>query len=367
LKILLARINITTITCTLTDVSGLLKQVAMAFSFWLTDAMNMSLHYHGYPPTLPEDREFDLVGLGANACDFLIPVPRHPARDEKVRYSEYSRSIGGQTAVALGVAAACGYRCAYLGGVGDDTEGKLIQCELSRMGLNTEGVRIRAGGRSQVAFILVDAQTAHRTIIWGRSDGMIVGPDELDQSEITRGRIFFTDAQNPLSAARAAAWAGEASMPVIVDLEPVRPGLGQLLPHIDILIADEGFPERATGTDDYSVSLPLLVERTAGALVLVTRGEEGVTVHIEGRNYDFPAFAIEAKNTTGAGDMFHGAFAVACLEGMELTDAIEFSQAAAACKCVHSGGLSSMTLNRDRIERFCRETPKRISRSAATD
>lgn len=321
--------------------------------------MKNNLHHNLFPPPLPADRPFDLVGLGANASDYLIPVPRHPKRDEKVRYSDYSRALGGQTAVALGVAASFGYRCAYLGGVGDDDEGERILSGLQRMGLATEGVRIRPGGRSQVAFILVDEETAHRTIIWGRSKGMVIRPDELLPAEITAGRIFFSDAQNPLSTARAAGWAREAGMPVIVDLEPVRPGLGRLLPVVDILIADEGFPQRATGADDLTISMPSLVERTGGALVMVTRGERGVTVHLNGQNHDFPAYAITPRNTTGAGDVFHGAFAVACLEGMDLEEAIDFSQAVAALKCLSDGGLADLALNREQVDRFRRETEKR--------
>ena len=321
--------------------------------------MNKNIQHPDWPPRLPRQRPFDLVGLGANASDVLIRIPRHPAPDEKVRYSGFDHAIGGQTAVALAIASSFGYRCAYHGGVGDDEEGARIVAGLREMGLDIEGLKVRQGGNSQVAFILVDEKTANRTILWGRSEGMVLRPEEICRDRIEAGRIFFTDAQNPLSAATAAVWAKEAGMTVIADLEPLRPGIGRFLPLIDILIAEEAFPQRATGASDLADSLPVLVERTAGALVMVTRGKAGVTVHLDGINHDFPAYAVEAVNTTGAGDVFHGAFAVACLKGMPLVEAIDFSQAAAALKCAHPGAIADLEIDSEKIEQFRRRTPHR--------
>jgi sulfofructose kinase len=315
-----------------------------------------------FPPRLPAQRAFDVVGLGANACDTLLIIPHHPDPGEKVRFRRVLRQGGGQTATALATVARLGHSASYLGGVGDDEAGALSLAQLRAEGVEVEGVRVRAGGLSQQAYILVDATTGERTIAWGRSEGMILEPGEIERAKVTAGRILHTDAQQPLTAARAARWAREAGMPVLADLEPVRPGLEAFLPHVDILIAAEEFPGPATGAGDLGEALRVLEERTRGGWVMVTRGPDGVVARIDGCLRTYPAFAIEAVDTTGAGDVFHGAFAVACLRGLALEEAIDFSHAVAAMKCLALGGRTGIPRSWEDVERFRRETPRRPAR-----
>jgi sulfofructose kinase len=312
-----------------------------------------------FPPRLPAQRAFDVVGLGANACDHLLIVPHHPAPGEKVRFRDMLRQGGGQTATALVTVARLGHSARYLGGVGDDEAGAHSLAELRAEGIETEGVRVRPGGLSQQAYILVDEATGERTIVWGRSEGMIVAPHELQREQIVAGRMLHTDAQQPRSAVQAARWAHEADMPVLADLEPVRPGLEEFLPEVDILIAAEEFPEPATGAAELGEALRRLEERTRGGLIMVTRGAAGVVARIDGDLRTYPAYAVEAVDTTGAGDVFHGAFAVACLRGFALEEAIDFSHAVAAMKCLALGGRTGIPRSMEDVERFRRVTPRR--------
>ncbi len=317
-----------------------------------------------FPPPLPDRRPFDVVGLGANACDQLLIVPHHPAPGEKVRFLELLRQGGGQTATALVTVARLGYRARYLGGVGDDEAGGHSLAELRGEGIEVAGVRVRPGGLSQQAYILVDAASGERTIVWGRSEGMVLEPHELERGQVAAGRLLHTDAQQPLSAARAAGWARAAGMPVLADLEPVRPGLEEFLPEVDVLIAAEDFPARATGAAGLGEALRRLEERTRGGWVMVTRGAAGVVARVDGALKTFPAYAVEARDTTGAGDVFHGAFAVACLRGLALEEAIDFSHAVAAMKCRALGGRTGIPRSLEEIDRFRRETPHRPARPA---
>jgi sugar/nucleoside kinase (ribokinase family) len=317
-----------------------------------------------FPPDLPKAREFDVIGLGANASDQLLRIPCHPRPGEKVRFSAHHREGGGQTATALVTLARLGHRVAYIGGVGDDAAGESVLAGLGTEGVDIGGVRTRRGGLTQRAVILVDEASGERTIIWGRSEGMVIEPEEIEEDEITRGRLFHTDAQNPYAAARAARWARAAGMPVLGDLEPVRPGLEEFLREIDYLIAAEDFPRQATGAASLAEGLGILRERTRGALVMVTRGARGAVVLEEGELRHYPAYAIDAVDTTGAGDVFHGAFAVACLRGMALADAIDFSHAVAAMKCLQVGGRSGIPQSMRAIEDFRRATDHRIPERA---
>jgi len=312
-----------------------------------------------FPPPLPQTRSWDVIGLGANASDHLISIPHYPKPGEKVRFSSYRAQGGGQAATALVTVARFGYRTRYFGAVGDDRDGEANLAGLRAEGVDVSGVLVRPGALTQRAFILVDRASGERTIIWGRSEGLIPSPEEIDAGAIAQGRLLHTDAQEPRAAARAARAARRAGMPVLVDLEHTRPGIEELLPLVDFLIVDEGFPERATGTRDIERAMAALEERSHGALVVVTRGRRGALARVDGCARDYPAYAIEAVDTTGAGDVFHGAFAVACLDGMDLAGALDFCNAVAAMKCLAEGGRTGIPRDRAAVEAFRRATPHR--------
>jgi sugar/nucleoside kinase (ribokinase family) len=247
----------------------------------------------------------------------------------------------------------------YLGGVGDDPEGRDSIESLRSEGIDVTGVRIRPGGLTQRAFIIVNEKTGERTILWGRSDDMMLRADEIDDDLITSGRLLHTDAQEPHAAARAATVARRAGMPVLADLETIRPGLDSFLPLADVLIASAEFPEAATGAATLEESSRILEERTNGALIIVTLGDRGAVARIEGRLHRFPTYAIDAVDTNGAGDVFHGAFAAACIAGLDLPDAVDFSNAVAAMKCRQLGGRAGIPRSFDEVNRFRRATPHR--------
>ena len=312
-----------------------------------------------FPLLLPAGRPYDVVGLGGNAFDHLLTIPRHPQPGEKIRFTAYESQGGGRAATAMVVVTRLGHSARYLGGVGDDAEGERVLEDLRAEGVDVAGVRVRPGGLTQRAFIMVDEVSGERTIVWGRGEGMPLGVEEVDERIVTSGRLFFTDAQNPLAAIPAARIAAHAGMPVISDLEAIRPGLDALLPMVDFAIAGPGFPELATGSRDLSVSLRAIEERSGGALVIVTQGGGGAVARIDGRLERLPAYAVEAVDTTGAGDVFHGAFAVACLRGFELRDAIDFANAIAAMKCRRPGGRAGIPRSLEEVERFRNSTPHR--------
>ena len=311
----------------------------------------------GFPPHLPQGRAFDVVGLGGNAVDDIATIARHPRPGEKVRFSSYQHQGGGRTATAMVAVARLGFRARYVGGIGDDAEGEEILQGLREEGVDVVGVRTRPGGLTQRALILVDEKTGERTIVWGRSDGMPLQPDEVDEAIVGSGRLFYTDAQDPRTAARAAHLARSAGIPVLADIEDIRPGLDLFLPQVDLLVVSASFPELATGSKDLPDATRILEERTGGAMVVVTQGSGGAIARIDGRIESFPAYAVDVRDTTGAGDVFHAAFAVASLRSMDLRDAIDFCNAVAAMKCRHLGGRGGIPRSIEEVERFRKATP----------
>jgi len=288
----------------------------------------------------------------------MLTVPAFPRADEKMKFLDYRRCFGGRTTTPLVAIARMGLRTRYLGGVGDDEEGGQTLENLKREGVDVAGVRTRAGGLTQRAFILVEPN-GRRSIVWGRSEGMPLKPEEIDPPLVTSGRLLFTDGQDPRSAAVAAALARAAGQPVLADLEDIRPGLDELLPAIDWLVASEAFPFLATGRSDPAEAAAMLEERMRGGLVVITRGAEGCAARIDGRLERSPAYAVDAVDTTGAGDLFHAGFAVAALFGRSLPETLDFANAVAAMGCRALGGRGSLPSSVEEVDRFRQRTPHR--------
>src|SRR3977135_2364523 len=128
------------------------------------------------PFIFPEDRDFDAVGFGLNAVDHLIVVPQYPAFDTKTRLLEHKQSAGGQTASAMVALQRLGMKTAYAGRFGSDSEGHFGLTAIRDEGVDVEFAEIIAGSRTQIAFIMIDARSGERTIVWDRDDRLAYQP-----------------------------------------------------------------------------------------------------------------------------------------------------------------------------------------------
>src|SRR5712691_1724406 len=205
--------------------------------------------------TLPKDREFDAVGFGLNAVDHLIVVPEYPAFDTKVRFTDHQKSAGGQTASAMVALQRLGLKTAYAGRFGSDAEGRFGLSSLEHEGVNLDFAETVPGADNQIAFIIIDARSGERTIIWDRDERLSYRPDEAPVALASRGRVLHLDAHDPPACARMAQAARDAGTIVTADIDNIYEGLPELLPLIDILIGSSEFPHRLTGIADQRASL----------------------------------------------------------------------------------------------------------------
>ncbi|MDT7604838.1 MAG: sulfofructose kinase, partial [Acidobacteriota bacterium] len=150
-----------------------------------------------FPFDIPPEREFDAVGFGLNAVDHLVVVPAYPAFDTKTRLLEHTTSAGGQTATALVALARLGARTAYAGRFGSDTEGRFGLQTLRDEGVDVERAEMVEGARTQVAFIIIEARTGERTIIWDRDERLAYSEAEAPTDFAARGRVLHLDAHDP--------------------------------------------------------------------------------------------------------------------------------------------------------------------------
>ncbi|HEV7798458.1 MAG TPA: PfkB family carbohydrate kinase [Pyrinomonadaceae bacterium] len=297
-----------------------------------------------FPFTLATERQFDAVGFGLNAVDHLIVVPEYPGFDTKVRLLEHRQASGGQAATTMVALQRLGLRTAYAGRFGSDAEGQFGLQSIKSEGVDLEFAEVIAGARNQVAFIIVDARNGERTIIWDRDERVSYTADEAPVALASRGRVLHLDAHDPPAGARMAHAARAAGTIVTADVDNIYEGLRELLPLIDVLVGAKEFPRRLTGIADERASLIELKARYGCGIVGMTKGASGASVYCEGQFIDSPAYEVPGgcRDTTGAGDAFHGGFLLGLLRGEDVETSLRFANAVAALKCRDLGARTTL-------------------------
>jgi len=281
-------------------------------------------------------REFDVVGMGLNAVDHICVIPRFPHYDEKLRMVDFKRTVGGQVASALVACSRWGLKASYIGKVGCDEMGDFSLENLKAEGLDLSHVKRVEGARNQFAIILVDATTGERTIIWKRDDGIAIEPGEVPAEAISKGRFLLLDGHDAPAAARAAGIAKEMGVGVVIDAETVKPGTEEMVRASDYVVCSGRFPEAFTGVSDLKESMAKIRAMGPGCVV-TTLGNEGAICLLDGRYTESRGFRVDCVDSTGAGDVFHGAFIYGLAEGWDMAKTLEFSNAAAALNCTAIG------------------------------
>jgi sulfofructose kinase len=280
---------------------------------------------------------FDVVGIGLNATDTLILLPKFPAYAGKVPFSEELLSPGGQVASAMVSCARLGMRVKYIGTVGDDERGRVQMESLRGSGIDLADVQVRAGCPNQTAYILIDQATGERTVLWRREECLRLEASEITTEMITCGRLLHIDGHDTPAVAKAAAIAKGHNIPVTVDVDTIYHGFDRVLPNVDYLIASSEFPVQWTNEPDPFKALELIQAEYGMRVAAMTLGAHGALARVDGRFVYSPAFVVNCVDTTGAGDVFHGAFCYAVLEGLPMREALDLSNAMAALNCTAIG------------------------------
>lgn len=277
----------------------------------------------------------DLVGVGLNATDTLIPLPAFPARGSKMEYSAASVMPGGQTATTVIACQAWGLRTRYVGKLGDDDAARLHREAFERAGVEARLTTV-AGGVSAQSLILVDGG-GERTVLCRRDERMSLQPEELDRAWIVNARALHVDGYDTAAATLAARWAREAGIPVVADLDEIYPGVDQLIENIDYLIVSRDFPCRLMGEPNLERALRRMQSRYGCRLTAATLGQDGVLAWDGRQLLHCSTYQVPVVDTTGAGDIFHAGFIYGLLQEWELERLLDFSCAAAAMNCMAAG------------------------------
>jgi sulfofructose kinase len=307
-------------------------------------------------PQHPDARPIDVLALGLNSADTLLRLPRFPALDSKVSILSSQLLPGGQAASAAVACHRWGLHARYIGKIGDDWAGRFQRDQFAREGIEAHWIEV-PGCASQAAYILVDQPSGERTILWQHDPRLDLAPADLPRQWIAQTRLLHLDGHPPAPAALAARLARQAGAIVTADLDNIYPGVEELLPSVDYLMASREFPSHVTGIAQIPEALIELQRRFRCRVTGATLGRDGALAWDGAAFHYSPGFSVEAIDTTGAGDIFHAALAFALLEGQTLDQMLEFACAAAALNCTAMGARGGIRPV-DEIRRFTRDAPR---------
>lgn len=281
-------------------------------------------------------KPFDIVGFGICSVDFLGVVKKYPGPGEKIPLEAFSKQGGGLAGTALAAAARLGAKTAYIGKLGFDEYSRFALEEFQKDGVNTEHVILEEGAQPPIAFIHVEKNSGERRLAryWKEFE---LKPDELDEKVIQNSRILFLEHHFIEAGMAAAKLIKPAGGMIVVDAERQVAGFEAILQAVDYIILSRHFAAQQTGITDPEKSASWLQGKYGGTVV-VTAGETGAFCRTSEQDFYQPAFPVEVVDTTGAGDVFHGAFMAGLIEQWPLPKILEFSAAAAAMKCRGLGG-----------------------------
>lgn len=278
-----------------------------------------------------------IVGIGANVCDTLIKVPYFPSEDTKLKANSIIRSGGGPCATGLVAASKLGGECGYIGTVTDDGAGDFLKSDLIKYNVSVENLITVPGYTSFTSYILLSEETATRTCLFDRGTIPAASLNEEQKKAIADAEILMIDGNNMTAAIEGAKIAKENNTKVLYDAGGLYEGVEKLLELTDILIPSEEFSLGHTNADTPEKAAVILYEKYNPEIVIITCGIRGGIIY-DGKDIAYyPAFPVEAVDSNGSGDVFHGGFAFAITKKMSYNDACIFSSAVSAIKCTKVG------------------------------
>jgi len=284
-----------------------------------------------------------VVGVGANSVDFVYRLPVYPRPDSpfaKLPISQHLISCGGQVTTALATCAALGLRAAYVGTIGSDEYAKTMLAALDERGIDRSHAIVR-DGTNPFAVILLDDREGERVVLWSRGPHLTLTAREISSDVFTDARLVHVDDVDLDASIAAAQLARERNLPVTSDIERTSDDVRALIETVTVPIFAEHVPMALTGEATMTSALRA-IKRAHHTMVVVTRGARGAMALAGDEVIDQPGIPVKAVDTTGAGDIFRGAFIYALLHGRSSRDSLRFANAAAAISCTRVGAIASV-------------------------
>lgn len=293
----------------------------------------------------------DVVGIGQPYYDMVINVSEMPQLDGATGANEAFYQGGGKVATAMAAVARLGRQAGMIARVGSNHRGQFVVKDLQYNGVDTSAVIVdREGTSSPFCLSLSEEKFNTRIFIGKEGTAGELKEEDIDLDYLSRSKYLHLENGKPASR-KAAAFAKEHGIVTVMDADGYQKGIVDLLPLLDVFIPSAFFYKDMFGELDYEEGCRRLLEM-GPSKVVVTLGSRGcVGMSREEGFFTMDCFRVPVRDTTGAGDVFHGAFIVGMLEGMEMRECARFASAVSAIKCTCFGGRTGIP-DRETVRRF---------------
>ncbi|MDO4334022.1 MAG: carbohydrate kinase family protein [Eubacteriales bacterium] len=286
--------------------------------------------------------KYDVFGLDHPCIDLNVNFDEMPEKNKGARVNEMSWQGGGKVSSGIVAAARLGASCAIAGALGDDIYGKFCYQDFVRHGINVDNMLLREGKTTHFSVVLSEKEAGTRTILFRMGDAGALTEEELDFELLKKARYLFIADCSPLTC-KAVAAARENGVRVFIDADYYTDALVEMIPQIDVFVGSEfvfdglfaGSKEK--GLENLEEECRKIMEK-GPEVVVFTFGEKGCVGCDGGGYFTLPAFRVDAVDTVGAGDVFHGAFLAALLKGKTAKECARSASAVSAIKCTKIGG-----------------------------
>ncbi|EIR4567480.1 sugar kinase [Salmonella enterica] len=274
--------------------------------------------------------------VGITVMDRIYYVEGLPTEGGKYVAKRYTEVGGGPAATAAVAAAKLGAQVDFIGRVGDDDTGNSLLAELESLGVNTRYTRRYTQARSSQSAIMVDAK-GERIIVNYPSPDLLPDAGWLNDIDFSQWDVVLADVRWHDGAKQAFTLARQAGVMTVLDGDITPQDISELVALSDHAAFSEPGLARLTGMSEAIDALKKAQMLTNGH-VYVTRGSEGCNCLEKAAVRHQPGFTVEVVDTTGAGDVFHGALAFGLASGYAIEEAVRFASGVAALKCTRPGG-----------------------------
>lgn len=274
--------------------------------------------------------------VGITVLDRIWYLSDLPREGGKYVANNYREVGGGPAATAAVAAAKLGAQVDFIGRVGDDDTGNRLLAELESLGVNTRYTRVVKGARSSQSAVLVDA-SGERIIANYPSLDLPAEADWLGDLDFSQWDVVLADVRWHDGAKRAFTLAHQQGVTTVLDADITPQDISELVALSDHAAFSAPGLQRLVSLSDPESALKKAQTLTNGH-VYVTQGKEGCSWLENGQLCHQPGFTVEVVDTTGAGDVFHGALAVSLAQKARTDEAVQFASAVAALKCTRPGG-----------------------------
>ncbi len=282
-------------------------------------------------------KKIDVLCVGVTSYDFYFMVDHHPEPDEKTIANAFLSCGGGPAANAAVTIAKMGLSVAFAGYLGNDAWGEIHLKELQEAGVITDWI-IRNTNPTPLSTVLVKPD-GQRSLVNYRVKNAALNKNAIDLSNV-KPKVILFDGHEPDISMELLKQIKSDSIKTVLDAGSVNPGTSLLYDEVDYLVCSKKFAEELTGYNDIDKASAELFNLKQN--VVITLGEKGLIWKTEDGQGELPAFSVEAIDTTGAGDVFHGAFAGCLAMGMDWQEILKYSNLTAALSCTKPGGRNSI-------------------------